>query len=162
MDSRKLAYYYFVMHEPYLFLITILDFSLQFLFTFLEIYVLRSTNDIYTVTWESEKTFWRDQSKIKETTDTMHNIIIPSGRVQNRRLGNQSLAAISLLVQQERSISIMQSRNWRTKIRVDTFARTLRSVQLDFVREILFLGLNYDKYLASRLTTLFPLTSHAN
>jgi len=43
-----------------------------------------------------------DQNE-QETADTMHNVIIPSGRVQNRQLGNQSVAVISLLIQQERN-----------------------------------------------------------
>jgi len=90
----------------------------------------------------------------------MHNVIIPSGRVQNRQLGNQSVAVISLLIQQKKKydVYIIQSCNSRIKIHADT----LGCVRLDFIRKIHFPGLNYDKYLASRLTTLFPLTNHAN
>jgi len=37
-----------------------------------------------------------------EAADTMHNIIIPSGRVENRQLENQSLLATSQLLAQRK------------------------------------------------------------
>jgi len=95
----------------------------------------------------------------QEIADTIHNVIIPSGRVQNRQLGNQSLAAISFLIQQERGTTynvVSQLKNENSC----GYPRTLGCVQLDFMWKILLPGLNYDKYLASRLTTLFPLTNH--
>jgi len=63
--------------------------------------------------WDQRKASAQSRGKVKkhsegdqneqETADTMHNVIIPSGRVQNRQLENQSVAVISLLIQQERN-----------------------------------------------------------
>lgn len=146
----------FVIYESYLFLqIFTISFYIYNIF-----WNMFWDQQMASVVWKSEETFWRGSDRI-ETADTMHNVIIPSGRVQNRQLGNQSLAAMSLLVQQERG----KAYNAVSQLKNENsfgYPRTLGYVRLDFVQEILFPELNYDKYLASRLTTLFPLTSHAN
>lgn len=45
---------------------------------------------------------YSEKDQRTEAADTMHNIIIPSGRVENRQLENQSLVAISQLLAQKK------------------------------------------------------------
>lgn len=74
------------------------------------------------VVWKSEETFWRGSDRI-ETADTMHNVIIPSGRVQNRQEISRSQPCRFWFNKKEVR-HIMRSRNWRTKIRLDTLGHS--------------------------------------
>lgn len=78
----------------------------NFLFDLCNIfYVLESRNMVYVIRSHNrgkvEK--YSEKNQRTEAADTMHNVIIPSGRVENRQLENQSLLTISqLLAQRER------------------------------------------------------------
>lgn len=96
-------------------------------------YVLESRNMVYAIPSHSrgkvEKYSEKDQRT--EAADTMHNVIIPSGRVENRQLENQSLLAISQLLAQRERGTVRQcglAHSSRTKIRLCS-VRTLGCVR---------------------------------
>lgn len=60
---------------------------------------------------------YSEKNQRTEAADTMHNVIIPSGRVENRQLENQSLLAISqLLAQREREREVSHTVQERKSI----------------------------------------------
>lgn len=59
---------------------------------------------------------YSEKDQRTEAADTMHNIIIPSGRVENNQLENQSLLATSQLLNEKKVHAVWHS--WRTKIRL--------------------------------------------
>lgn len=102
-----------------------------------------------------------------EAAGTMHNVIIPSGRVQNRPVRKSVVRRRPAASGPARKRC--RAAQWRCRVvegrksacipRGRSDASDGRSLQRKNRRRR---GGNCDKYLASRLTTLFPLINHAS